>query len=65
MTVPASVMVAVSGVGRGLLVDGCEAEVEDLDPAVGGEEEVFRLDVAVDDPAAVRGGEAVGHRGAD
>ena len=53
------------GVGRGLLVDGRETEVEDLDPAVGGEEEVFGFDVSVDDPAAVRGGETVGHRGAD
>jgi hypothetical protein len=35
-----------------------EAEVEDLDPAVVAEEEVRRLDVAVDDPLLVGGGEA-------
>src|SRR5262245_65530882 len=34
-----------------------EAEVEDLDPAVPGQEEVLRLQVAVDDPLVVGGGE--------
>ncbi len=37
-----------------------EAEVEDLHAAVGSEEQVLRLEVAVDDPLVVRGGEPVG-----
>ena len=37
-----------------------ETEVEDLDPVVGGEEDVVGLEIAVDDVAAVGGGEAVG-----
>ena len=37
-----------------------QAEVEDLDPPVGGEEEVLGLEVAVDDPLLVGGGEALG-----
>ena len=37
-----------------------EPEVEDLDPVVGGEEDVVGLEIAVDDVAAVGGGEAVG-----
>ncbi len=36
-----------------------EAEVEDLHPAVVGDEEVLGLQVPVDDPLLVRGGEAV------
>ena len=35
-----------------------EAEVEDLDAAVGGEEDVLRLQVAMDDALLVRRGEA-------
>ena len=35
-----------------------QAEVEDLDPAVAGEEHVLGLQVAVDDALLVRGGEA-------
>ena len=31
-----------------------EAEIEDLDPAISGEEQVLRLDVAVDDAVFVR-----------
>jgi hypothetical protein len=34
-----------------------EAEVEDLDPAVSGQEEVLRLEVAVDDPLVMGGRE--------
>ena len=37
-----------------------EAEVEDLDAAVAGDEEVLGLQVPVDDALLVRGGEAVG-----
>ena len=37
------------------LVDGpCDAEVQHLDPAVAGEEQVVRLDIAVHDPQGVR-----------
>ncbi len=36
----------------------CEAEVEDLRPALAGDEDVLRLQVAVDDPLVVGGGEA-------
>jgi hypothetical protein len=35
--------------------DAGDAEVNDLDPAVGVEQDVFRFDVAVPDPARVRG----------
>ena len=42
-----------------------EAEVEDLDPAVGGHEQVLRFEVAVDDASSSGRREAVGHRGAD
>ena len=38
-----------------------EAEVEDLHAAVLRHEDVLGLDVAVNDPLLVRGGEAVGH----
>ena len=38
-----------------------QAEVEDLYPAVLGEHDVFRLQVAVDDSGGVGGGEAVGN----
>ena len=37
-----------------------EAEVEDFDAAVRGQEHVLRLEVAMDDAAPVREGEAVG-----
>ena len=37
-----------------------EAEVEDLHPAVAGQEDVVGLEVAVDDPLLVGGGEAAG-----
>ena len=37
-----------------------ESEVEDFDPAVAGDEEVLRLQVAVDDSLLVRGGESFG-----
>jgi hypothetical protein len=36
-----------------------ETEVEDLHPPIGGEEDVLRLEIAMDDPFRVRGGEAV------
>ena len=36
-----------------------QAEVEDLHPAVGGDEEILGLQIAVNDPLLVRGGEAV------
>ena len=42
-----------------------EAEVEDLDPAVAGQEHVVGLEVAVDDVLAVRRGEAVRDAGRD
>jgi hypothetical protein len=45
----------VAGIGR---LD--QAEVEDLDAAVGIDEDVLRLEVAVDEPLPVRGGESVG-----
>ena len=37
-----------------------EAEVEDLQPALPGDEDVLRLQVAVDDPLVVRGGQGLG-----
>ena len=37
-----------------------QAEIEDLDQAVGGDEDVLGLQVAVDDAAAVRRGQAAG-----
>src|SRR5688572_14363973 len=40
-----------------------ETEVEDLDPAVEGDEEVLGLQVAMDDAFGMRRGEAVGHGG--
>ena len=42
-----------------------QAEIEDLDRAVRGQEDVLRLEVAVDDAARVRGGEPVGNGCAD
>ncbi len=65
MTTPGSV--AAGAVGRfgglaplfGVRQLG-EAEVEDLHPAVVGDEDVLGLQVPVDDPLLVRGGEAVG-----
>ena len=61
-TVPMTPRAAVDGDGLGL--EGRiradqfrQTEVEDLDPAVGGHEEVTRLDVAMDDPAIVRRGQ--------
>ena len=46
-------------VGRRIAVGQLrDAEIEDLDPAVPGDEQVLRLDVAVDDAALVRGGQA-------
>ena len=45
--------------GAGLRQLG-EAEVEDLHPAVAGDEDVLGLQVAVDDALVVRGGEAAG-----
>ena len=42
-----------------------QAEVEDLHPPVGGEEQVLGLEVAVDDALGVRGGEAASHLGRD
>ena len=47
------------------MLDPREAEVEDLDPPVGGEEDVLGLEVAVHDPGVVGGGEAVGDLGGD
>ena len=38
-----------------------EAEVEHLDVAVAPDHHVLRLDVAVDDPGVVRGGQRGGH----
>jgi hypothetical protein len=38
-----------------------QAEVEDLDPPLGGDEQVLGLEVAVDDPLLVRCGQAVRH----
>ena len=50
----------VRGGGRALgLRQLRQAEVEDLDAAVGGDEEVLGLQVAVDDPLVVRRGEAL------
>ncbi len=49
--------VLVGGLG---FEDLGETEVEDLDPVVGGEEDVVGLEIAVDDVSAVGGGEAVG-----
>jgi hypothetical protein len=46
-------------VGRGAAVDQLrQAEVEDLDPFVGGDEQVLRFQIAMDNPLAVRRGEA-------
>jgi hypothetical protein len=42
-----------------------EAEVEDLGVAVFGEEDVLGLEVAMDDPLVVSGGEAVGDLAGD
>ena len=57
----------VAGEGGGFVLVGDlgledlgEPEVEDLDPVVGGEEDVVGLEIAVDDVAAVGGGETVG-----
>ena len=67
MTTPGS----VPGVAVGRFVwmptpVGCrqlrETEVEDLDVAVGGDEEVFGLEVAVNDALFVGGRESVGDR---
>ena len=38
-----------------------QAEVEDLEPAILGEEQVLRLEVTVDEPARVGGGETAAH----
>ncbi len=55
-----------AGVGQaGLAGDLGQAEVGDADRAVGGEEDVGGLDVAVDDAAGVGSGEAVGGLGDD
>ena len=43
----------------GVVADAGDAEVEHLEDALGREEEVLRLDVAVDDALVVRGGEHV------
>ncbi len=53
------------GLWSGLLVQARQTEVEDLDPAVGGDEEIFRFQVPVNDAASVCSRESVGHRGAD
>ena len=62
MTVPGSVWPPPVGAlvcSAGRRVDALgEAEVEDLDVAVVGHEDVVGLEVAVDDALAVRGGEA-------
>jgi hypothetical protein len=42
-----------------------QAEVEDFDAAVAGEEDVARLDVAMDDALGVGGGQAFGYGGAE
>ena len=42
-----------------------QAEVGHLDPAVGGQQDVLRLDVTVHDPRGVRGREPVEHAGHD
>jgi hypothetical protein len=49
----------------GGLLDAGDPEVQDLGPAVVGQEDVVRLDIAVDDPARVGGREAVGDLGGD
>ena len=49
-TVPAGVMVSVSASPVDRQPNLGESEVEDLDPAVGGDDHVFRLQVAVNDP---------------
>ena len=49
----------VGGLGFEVLRD----QIEDLDPVVGGEEDVVGLEVAVDDVAAVGGGETMGDPG--
>ena len=43
------------------LEEARQPEVQDLDPAVGGDEEVLGLEVAVDDAPFVGGGEAAGN----
>ncbi len=52
------------GVRGGRLRPG-QAEVRHLQPAVGGQQDVLRLDVAVHDAGRVRGGQAVEHAGHD
>src|SRR5262249_39907895 len=41
--------------------DFSQSEVQNLDPAVFGDEEVFRLQVAVNDAFLVRGGKSLGN----
>jgi hypothetical protein len=52
-------------VGVGVRTDPRQAEVEDLHPAAGREEEVVRLQVPVDDAAAVRRRQPLGDGDAD
>jgi hypothetical protein len=42
-----------------------DPEVGDLDPAVGADQDVARLDITVDEPAGMRGGEGVRDAGPD
>src|SRR6185312_9827075 len=42
-----------------------DAEVENLDAAVGGEHDVLRLEVTVEDAGGVGGGQSGRHRGGD
>ena len=70
-TVPSSVPGCVSSVrsagcgGSRLGLQAGQAEIEDLHAAVGGQEDVLRLDVAVDDALGVGGGQPVGDRRGD
>ena len=62
---PGSGLVRAVGDGVGLmvhrLIDAGEPEVEHLDPTVGGQKDVRRLEVAVHDAGLVGCSEAVGY----